>query len=810
MNVHISETSRFTSKYSDANFVSFDVFDTFIVRGCTTPDGVIERAFRLSPVAALFPAASAPYVEHRRQAEARARKASIQRDGRAEIGIAEIYAMFPFRLFGLSKQALPQLVAAELAAEHELCRCNPDILAQYRELRAAGARTGFISDSYWSVDQLGALLRACCPDLQWDFLYSSSASGSGKAERLFKIYLAEQSIDPRRAVHVGDNPKADIDGARRFDITALHVPQASARLASIFNRETPAGKLLCQSPIATLDGGSRTLRRLVAARVPARSPAFDLGVAVLGPAMQAFDAFVAARIVQIGSDGGELRVAFLGRDGFLPHRIRAQAGDTQARYLEISRRVSVMASAATLDPLIRLVHEIPAIDAAAFAGMTRHRSTKVAAFFARQPQGRATGREFARALPKLLDAREIAAIAAALRAELMRYLRAQLPDLDRCTDLVLVDLGYSGSIQKALRRVFDLEGITARIHGLYLLSLDDGFVECDERDSCEGMISDLVVTPHVKRMLLRNVAVLEQLCCAPTGSVESYRDGAVVHEPKLHADAQQALADEVQAGVLAHVAEAAALAPKLGFAAAADSEQAANVTAILGRLLLLPTDDELMLLGSLQHDVNLGTTALTPLLDAELLAARQVTQSLPDACTAADPPMWLAGSFAALAPAQSFLYLLFGCSLLPSDLFGDVKCGQVDVVLRDHKGGSTTVPVACYRNGFNDVRIRIPMSRSMAIRAIDVPLARLAAEGRISGPFLQSGTSIRLAAGSGEIRLLDRSGAGQDGLVWDGDRYAAARDDAVLSIAIPELTDTVAMLSIGVTPANGARVLALD
>ncbi|ABD05469.1 conserved hypothetical protein [Rhodopseudomonas palustris HaA2] len=810
MNVHIAETNRFKPKYSDANFVSFDVFDTFIVRGCTTPDGVIERAFQSSPAANRFPAAAGSYVEHRRQAEARARKAAIRNDGRAEIGIAEIYAVFPFRLFGLSKEALPHLVAAEFAAEHELCRCNPDILARYRELRAAGARTGFISDSYWSAEQLASLLRACCPDLQWDFLYSSSDSGTGKAEKLFGIYLAEHAVDPRRAVHIGDNPIADIDGARRFDISALHVPQASAQLAAIFNREAPAGRLLCQAPVGTLDGGVRTLRRLVAARVPRRSPAFDFGADVLGPVMHAFDGFVAARIAQIGAAGGEVRVGFLGRDGFLPHRLRAKAGDTTSRYVEISRRVGVMAAAATLDPLVRLVREIPAIDAVAFEGLTRHRSKKVAAFFARQPQGRTTGPELAKALPELIDAREIAAIAAALRAELMTYLRAQFPDLDRCTDLVLVDLGYSGSIQKSLRRVFDLEGVSARIHGLYLLSLDDGFVDGDDRDSFEGMISDIVVTPHVKRLLLRNVAVLEQLCCAPTGSVEGYRDGAVIREAALHADAQQALAGEVQAGVLAYAAEAAALAPQLRFAPIADpARDAANVVTMLGRLLLQPTDDELMLLGSLQHDVNLGTTALTPLLDAELLAARQVTQSLPDACTAADPPMWLAGSFAALAPAQSYLYLLFGCNLLPSDLFGDVKCGRIDVVLQDRKGVATTVPVACYRDGFNAIRIRIPMSQAMAIRAISVPIATLATEGRISGPFLQSGASIKLAARSGEIRLLDRAAAAQDGIAWDGDRYAATRDDAVLTIELPTLTDAVAMLSIGVTPAGGARVLAL-
>ncbi|MBP0577671.1 hypothetical protein, partial [Campylobacter jejuni] len=80
-----------------------------------------------------------------------------------------------------------------------------------------------------------------------------------------------------------------------------------------------------------------------------------------------------------------------------------------------------------------------------------------------------------------------------------------------CTDLVLADLGYSGSVQKALRRVFDLAGLEIRLHGAYLISLDDAFDDIADDDSAAGFISDLVVTPHIKRMLIRNVALLEQI-----------------------------------------------------------------------------------------------------------------------------------------------------------------------------------------------------------------------------------------------------------------------------------------------------------
>jgi FMN phosphatase YigB (HAD superfamily) len=811
MNVHTLDTHGDVRTRADTNAVSFDIFDTFLVRACTNPEGVFERAFQLSPAFALFPDASVAYVEHRRQAEARARRQALQQRGSPEVGIAEIYRFFPFRLFRLSRAELPQLAAAEFAAELDLCRANPDVLSKYREVRATGVRTGFISDTYWSVAQLGELLLRACPGLAWDFLYASGESGTNKSDGLFPLYLAGQRIASHRAVHLGDNVMADIEGARRHGIAALHLPQASADLTSVFNREAQVAKLLCRAGASSLDGGARTLRRLLASRMPAQSGASDLGATVLGPVMHAFDAFVADRLAAIDGGRGTTCVAFLGRDGFLSHRIWRATRTAPAAYLEINRRVGMMASADTLAPLIDLIDKLPAIDAGTFAAIAKCLPPDVASFFARCPDGIVAGSKLAAALPELLDHREIAALAAELRSELMRYLRALLPDLDTCTDLVLVDLGYSGSIQKSLRRIFDIEGVTARIHGLYLLTLDDGFVECGDDDSFEGLISDIVVTPHVKRMLLRNVALLEQLCCATTGSVLGYRDGVVLHEVHLQAEEQLALARDAQDGAVAYVAVAAAFSAILGVTPHADLARAAGTAAAtLGRLLLLPTDGELQLLGSLRHDVNLGTTNLAPLLDDSRLAAFQVTQSLPDACIARDPPMWLAGSFAAISPAQGFLYLLFGCNALPGDIFGDVRCGDIDIALVNAAGIASTVRAGCYRTGFGEMRIRIPLSRGMAIRSVTVPVARLAREAIVGGPFLQSGDSVKRALRDSNIMLVESPRLRHSGMTWSGRHYSADADDGALVIDLPASTAAVTVLSIGLTPLGGGRILAMD
>jgi hypothetical protein len=93
---------------------------TFLLRACTTADGVFERVFQLSRIAERFPSMSASFVQHRIQAEARARKLAAERHGSAEVHISDIYKYFPFKLFGLNRDALPGLAKAEFEAELEL------------------------------------------------------------------------------------------------------------------------------------------------------------------------------------------------------------------------------------------------------------------------------------------------------------------------------------------------------------------------------------------------------------------------------------------------------------------------------------------------------------------------------------------------------------------------------------------------------------------------------------------------------------------------------------------------------------------
>jgi FMN phosphatase YigB (HAD superfamily) len=780
---------------------SFDVFDTFLLRRCTQPDGVFERAFQLSPASATCPDAAASYVQHRIGAEARARKINLDRVGTSEVAISDIYVRFPFRLFGLEAGALPQLVQAEFEAELDLCRTNIEILRLYRNMRDKGLRTGFISDTYWDSGQLAELLRACQPDLAWDFLYASCDHGTNKVDNLFARYLTEQNVDPAKALHIGDNEHADIKGARRHGIQPRHYPQATAHFADQLNRETSAAELLSPRSASPLDQGFRTLRRIVAARSSQRSAAFQLGMSALGPVMSAFDAFIEKRVAELRAQGGTVRVAFLGRDGFLSHQIWRATRNESGSYIEVNRRVSTVGSADTIEPIVELIANVPKINARAFAEMLKLDTPSVAAFLAAFPDGIATGKTLAEALPRLIDPNSLADLASGMRQDIVAHLRSSIPDFDRCTDLVLVDLGYSANIQKALRRIFDCQGIGTRLHGAYLLTRDDTIQDIADGDSAVGFISDLVVTPHVKRMLMRNVSPLEQLCCSPVGSVRSYNGAEVQREVDPRPPEQIAAASEAQAGALAFARSLRDCASEHNMSPFTDIDNAAGWTAaILGRLLLLPNDDELHLLGSFKHDVNLGTVTLAPMLDAGLVERLQISAGLPATCKSAPPPMWLGGCFSTLSPAHAFLYLLFGANRLPLGIFGDVKAGQIKIGLFAADGGSSLEPALCYRTGLGELRVRFAISARMQIRTVVVPIPPLAMEGLIDGVVVQDGETVQEASANPAPIAWPTDQLRSAGLERSGRYFRVTTADAALIIDIGALEKPIAIFSIAVRP----------
>jgi hypothetical protein len=423
-----------------------------------------------------------------------------------------------------------------------------------------------------------------------------------------------------------------------------------------------------------------------------------------------------------------------------------------SHYLQINRRVSLMASATGIKPIQDLFMRIPQVDAKAAKEILKFRHTRIDAFFSRIGHRPVSGKDFARALETMIDDQYVANLGKQNRDQMLDYLRATITNFDDCTDLIIVDIGYSASIQKLLREIFDIAGIKIKIHGCYLLTLDDELSDIAEGDSAMGFISDLVVTPHTKRALLRNILMIEQIFSAQAGSVLHYRNGKAEVEKDPRPVEQLELCKRIQDGAL----EAACLHDTYeldGSAPFNTDVAAAWCAAIIARVVLLPTQDELKLLSNFRHDINLGTQTLFPMIDAETIRHVEAATGLKGALVAPEPPMWLSGSLALQTRLHGLLYTMFATGNLPLSTLSDVKYSDLEIgLIAGQNAQQVKVPV--YRTVTGRVVVRIPVRRSMAISAIAIPIGHLAGQGRVTGISVQGGASTSAAIAKGEIHAL--------------------------------------------------------
>lgn len=791
--------------------VSFDVFDTMLLRRCTDPDGAFERAFQLAPVASRSPGQAEAFVQHRRIAERSARKAASATRGSPEVGIAEIYARFPCRLFGVDRPE--PLIAAEFRAEEELCHATPDILRLFDAARERGLRVGFLSDTYWSGEQIAALLRVGLPGRNWDFLYASSDRGVGKRNGLFDLYLRQQKLSATAVRHIGDNPASDVHSPRRLGIRALHTPQCDAALAAILSREDAMFRSACAAtaPAMRLDRGERTLRRQVAADLDMPDAAFAYGARVIGPVLKTFIDFAAARAAEIEIiPGRKTAVAFIARDGFLPHAIWTACGHPAAAYVEINRRTALLSAADDDTALETFFRNIKRLDLAGARNFLKRDTPRLRKYFARAENGIVDGAGFVADLPHLLSRGELATLAREGRRRLLAHLRREIPDFDACTDLVLVDLGYSGTVQKALRRVFALAGLPHRLHGVYLIPIDEDIAAIDEPDTATGLISGTVLLPAPRHALLSNITVLEQIGCAPRGSVGDYtEDGEAIREADPRSPEQTALCARIRDGAIAYAARAARMRPE---SPPPDATAAAWATAGLGRALLLPTDDELELLAPLRHDVNLGTQGVADMADARTAQDLLAALPLPAALTPRFPPMWMAGSLAHVSPAHGALYAVAALGHLPEASLADAAVAEVAVVVTEARSNrGFPVKVAAMRGAFGELRIRVPLPQSLDTGLVAFPAAILPPRGTIRGLFLSIGDDARQAAATAIPCRLPSDALSGVGIRLSSDgAYVTESSDGFLAVRPPPLAGKVGILALAVAPADGMRLLAAE
>lgn len=219
----------------DRDVVSFDIFDTLLVRRIHDPDLVKLPVARY--IAALACARGRVYswrqVQERRDA--------IERRHRLETAekFVDHEACYPRFIEELLRevfaeayqpQLLDQVTDYELAMENSMLVPRQEFVTWLPRLRQAGKRLLAISDMYLPADHLQRLLRHAGIADYFTAVFSSADTFLAKASGLAYPLIAEKlQITPSRWLHIGDNPISDGLRAIEAGLAALLIDDTGER-----------------------------------------------------------------------------------------------------------------------------------------------------------------------------------------------------------------------------------------------------------------------------------------------------------------------------------------------------------------------------------------------------------------------------------------------------------------------------------------------------------------------------------------------------------------------------------------------------
>lgn len=171
------------------SIISFDIFDTLLLRPYVRPVDLFEHLERLYVVK--------DFKEKRILAEKEARRVNSRKE---DITLDDIYRQLPPDWHFLREK--------EMALEAKVLQANEEMRKIFRYVRKRHKRIIITSDMYLPADFLARVLKKNGFD-GFEKLYVSSEVQKGKGKTLFNHILADLNEVPQNILHIGDNLSSD-------------------------------------------------------------------------------------------------------------------------------------------------------------------------------------------------------------------------------------------------------------------------------------------------------------------------------------------------------------------------------------------------------------------------------------------------------------------------------------------------------------------------------------------------------------------------------------------------------------------------
>ncbi|NIJ20783.1 FMN phosphatase YigB (HAD superfamily) [Sphingomonas naasensis] len=582
--------------------LSLDCFDTLLWRDTHAPKD-------------LFGALPATTVTQRQWAEARARTAADLREKRGEVTIEEIYREL---LPNGSSDTHDQGVRNEIDAEAAHCFAFRPTVELMRTAKARGLEVIIVSDTYLDPAQLRGLIAAAAGEEVAgliDRVFCSASYGMAKSQGLYEHVLKELAVAPHEILHIGDNKRADCGGVAPFGVHTLHLRQFIESTEQRLRLEASVGAMLhpLSAETALTHQPHRAALSLEEPVIGDAAEAF--GFATLGPVLHGFDRWLADESAALAvKHGGKVHHVFLMRDGYLPQLMYQARSGEPGHALEISRFTATAASFLDDEAVRRYLELETETDPAVLARQFQLPKDEIETIIRQLPHADVETRfaAFAKAITTPSRLRRIVKTSTAFADRLVAHVRRTV-DPQPGDTLMLVDLGYNGSVQNEIEALL-VRSFGVHVAGRYLLLREQFRAGYDK----QGFIGHDHYDGYTLEALCTNVAVLEQLCTAAQGSVVDYAaDGASIRKGNSIKSRQSEVRERIQAGAIRFARTQADVTIR-----AASVNDAAlwrrGAAAVMGRLMYMPLAEELAVLGQFEHDVNLGVDNTVALFDSEI------------------------------------------------------------------------------------------------------------------------------------------------------------------------------------------------
>lgn len=218
LNDFIKDDPYWNKDFNDAvrqidnvDVVSFDVFDTLVMRKYALPQDVFTGMERMTGVMNGF-------ERLRRKAE----EVSFWKYGNRST-LDTIYNEFAL-LAGVDDKKAEGLKQLEIEMELDIVNPRKKVVELFEYAKEHGKDVYLLTDMYHSSTTIEWMLNRC-GIVGYDHLWVSCEKGCSKREgTLWKDFISE--IGNRRSLHIGDDLEADIESAKKYGISTYHIRSA--------------------------------------------------------------------------------------------------------------------------------------------------------------------------------------------------------------------------------------------------------------------------------------------------------------------------------------------------------------------------------------------------------------------------------------------------------------------------------------------------------------------------------------------------------------------------------------------------------